>query len=155
MVKKSKRYSAKNVKKEVKEPFRAYQAPLLSALISMSYNDISEAHLSGQSLVDIQNQTSLSVQNLASIIGVSKSKYYDLIGSDDLGVKNIDALVDFATLWQTGLNAFDGDAALLKEWLDSRNTNLGEIRPIELLSTRVGRRTLEKALLRIEYSTYG
>ncbi len=154
-MKKKKKYSSKSKKKEVREPLKGYQASLLSVLIGMSYMDISEAHLSGESLVAIQNQTSLSAQNLASIIGVSKSKYYCLIGSDDLGAKNIDALVDFATLWQTGLNAFDGDGALLTEWLDTRNTNLGEIKPIELISTRIGRRTLEKALLRIEYSIYG
>jgi len=64
-------------------------------------------------------------------------------------------LVDFATLWKKGLVAFDNDDTMLSEWITSRNSNLGNIKPVELLSTRVGRRELEKAFNRIEYSTYG
>ena len=140
---------------EAKEPMIAYQAPLMNALTYMSYRDIHEMRLSGQSLVDIQNQTSLSAQDLAGILGVSKSKYYELIQLDDLGSKDIDALADFATLWQKGLEAFDDEESLLNEWLGMRNENLGNIKPVDLLSSRVGRRALEKAFYRIEFSTYG
>ena len=97
----------------------------------------------------------MSAQAIAGVVGVSKSKYYELAQLKDLGFKNIDALADFATLWQKGIEAFDGDKDLLNEWLEMRNENLGNIKPIELLSSRIGRRDLEKAFLRIEYSTYG
>lgn len=152
---KKKTYSTPQKATKAKEPMVAYRAPLLSVLNGLSYNDLDTMHLPGSSLVEIQQQTALSAQTIASIVGVSKSKFYDLVRLDDLGAKNIDALADFAALWQKGLDAFDDDIELLNEWLETRNLNLGSIRPIELLSTRMGRRELEKAFLRIEYSTYG
>ncbi len=155
-MKKEKLYNQKNSNNtEARDPMVAYQAPLMNALTCMSHRDIYEMRLSGQSLVDIQNQTSLSAQDLAGIVGVSKSKYYELIQMDDLGSKHIDALADFATLWQKGLEAFDDEESLLYEWLETRNENLGNIKPVDLLSSRVGRRALEKAFYRIEFSTYG
>ena len=154
-MKKVKRYTRLgSVKNKTKEPMVAYQVPL-STLTSMSYRDIHATRLSGQTLIDIKNQTLLSAQNIAGIIGVSKSKFYELVQMKDLSSKNIDALADFATLWQKGIDAFDGDNSLLSEWMESRNENLGDIKPVELLSSRVGRRELEKAFNRIEYSTYG
>jgi len=158
-MKKSKPYNFDKEKPTiVAEPMAAYQvSPTLplAVLTSMSMQDVEQAKFSGKTLVDIQKQTSLSPNAIAGVVGVSKSKYYDLIKLANLGSKNIDALADFATLWQKGIDAFDGDKDLLNEWLEIRNENLGNIKPIELLSSRTGRRDLEKAFLRIEYSTYG
>ncbi len=155
-MKKSKSYTIQSTESsKVSEPMMSYKASLLSVLIGMSYHDISDKYLPGQSLIDIQDQTCLSAQDIAGIVGVSKSKYYELVQLDRLGSKHLDALADFAMLWQKGLDAFDEDTALLNEWLTLRNTNLGNIKPLELLTTRTGRRTLEGAFQRIEYSTYG
>lgn len=128
---------------------------ILSALHNMSVNEISDTHFSGENLLELQKQTSLAAQDIAAIVGVSKSKYYELLQMENIGPKNVDALADFAALWQKGIDAFDDDSALLNEWLETRNVNLGNIKPVALLSSRVGRRVLEKAFLRIEYSTYG
>lgn len=154
MVKKAK-FSIKSTKSVVEEPMLAYGVSLLGLLYGLNFNQIDETHLSGKSLVEIQHQTSLSSQDIAGVMGVSKSKYYELLQVGDLGSKNIDALVDFAMLWKKGLNAFDDNQDLLNEWLVARNANLGNIKPISLLSSRLGRRELEKAFSRIEYSTYG
>ena len=154
MVKKTK-YSSKVGKNKVEEPMLAYGISILSMLYGLNFNQITETHLPGHSLLELQKQTALSAQDIAGVVGVSKSKYYELLQLDDLGSKNIDALVDFATLWHKGLSAFDEDSILLNEWLISRNSNLGNIKPISLLVSRVGRRELEKAFNRIEYSTYG
>jgi len=154
-MKKTKTYSVKVKPSKVNEPSISYNPLLLTSLNGMSFMDIDRLQVSGKSLVDIQEQTSLSAENIAGIVGVSKSKYYELLQLDDIGGKNIDALADFATLWDKGIKAFDDDLGLLKEWLESRNENLGNVRPIELLSSRLGRRELEKAFLRIEHSVYG
>ena len=154
-MKRPKKYSAKKVVPKVKEPLLTAGLPLLSILYNMSFNEINEAHFPGEKLLEVQEQTSLSAQDLAGIVGVSKSKYYELLQLSDIGTKNIDALADFAALWQKGVDAFDDDTSLLNEWLLARNINLGNIKPVELLSSRLGRRELEKAFLRIEYSTYG
>ena len=149
-------YSSKDTKpSQTNEPAVAYNNHVLQVLNGLSYADINNIHLSGEALTDIQEQTLLNAQALASVVGVGKSKFYDLVKTDDLGAKNIDALADFAALWQKGLDAFDGNTELLNEWLETRNLNLGGTKPIELLSSRMGRRELEKAFLRIEYSTYG
>jgi len=150
-----KKYSLKKKALKVKEPMVISRVPLLSVLYNMSFIDIRDAHFPGEKLLEVQEQTSLNANDLAGIIGISKSKYYELLQMDDIGSKNIDALADFATLWQKAVDAFDDDTVLLREWLETRNINLGNIKPIELLSSRVGRRALEKAFLRIEYSTYG
>jgi len=150
----------KHTKKEenppalLNEPMVAFGVST-TVFASMSMQDIAHSQLSGEALLDMQKQTSLSPQALAGVVGVSKSKYYDLIKLDRLGSKHIDALADFATLWRKGLEAFDGSKEMLNEWLEIRNENLGQIKPIEYLSSRIGRRELEKAFLRIEHSTYG
>ncbi|MCP4459265.1 MAG: DUF2384 domain-containing protein [Cytophagales bacterium] len=155
-MKKSKPKFIKKKNSHVKEPLVAYETELpLTIFARMSMQDIAGSELSGMALQDMQKQTSLSPQALASVVGVSKSKYYDLIKLDKLGSKNIDALADFAMLWRKGIEAFDGDKDSLNEWLEIRNENLGQIKPIDLISSRMGRRELEKAFLRIEYSTYG
>lgn len=154
-MKKRKKYSTKKESSKVKEPMVLGSVSLLSALYNMSFHEVSDTHLSGEKLLEVQEQTSLRAQDLAGIVGVSKSKYYELLQMDDIGPKNIDALADFAALWQKGVDAFDDETGLLNEWLETRNINLGNIKPVELLSSRVGRRELEKAFLRIEYSTYG
>jgi uncharacterized protein (DUF2384 family) len=140
---------------KVEEPMVAYGVSLLGLLYGLNFSSLEEMHLPGSSIVELQKQTKLSPQDMAGVVGVSKSKYYELVQLKDIGTKNLDALVDFATLWKKGLTAFDNDDEMLSEWMTSRNSNLGNIKPVELLSTRVGRRELEKAFNRIEYSTYG
>ncbi len=140
---------------KVEEPMVAYGVSLLGLLCGLNFSSLEETHLPGSSIVELQKQTKLSPQDMAGVVGVSKSKYYELVQLNDIGTKNLDALVDFATLWKKGLIAFDDDDEMLSEWMTSRNSNLGNIKPVELLSTRVGRRELEKAFNRIEYSTYG
>ncbi|MFY0601329.1 MAG: DUF2384 domain-containing protein [Cyclobacteriaceae bacterium] len=152
------KYGAANPKlKEVQEPMAAYLAPStqINILSGMSAADLGDTHLTGQALTKIQKETALSPKALADVVGVSKSKYYDLLKVEELSLKNVDALADFATIWQKGLEAFDGNQSHLNEWLETRNENLGGIPPIDLLSTRIGRRELEKAFYRIEHSTYG
>lgn len=154
---KKKGYRPKNTPSKVEEPMVAYSSQVmpLAFLSVISSRNLPSTKLPGKALTALQNETSLTPQEIADILGVSKSKYYDLIKMTDLGQKNIDALADFATLWNKGIEAFDGDKQLLREWLLSRNENLGGIQPIKLLSSRIGRRELENAFLRIEHSLYG
>ncbi len=149
------RYKNKSEQTKVNEPMIGYGVSLLGMLYGLNVNSIPQTKIAGQSLVELQAQTSLTAQEMSLIVGVSKSKYYELLQKPDIGAKHVDALVDFAVLWNKGLAAFDNDQALLHEWLHTRNTNLGGLKPIALLGTRVGRRELEKAFNRITYSTYG
>jgi len=152
-----KQKSGKKATSKAEEPVTYYATSSadLNVLAEMNSIELDNIKLPGSALLDIQEETALSAMDLAGIVGVSKSKYYDLIKLDNLDAKNIDALADFAVLWQKGMEAFDSDQAMLNEWLETKNTNLGGVKPIDLLSTRVGRRELEKAFQRIEYSVYG
>jgi hypothetical protein len=154
-MKNPKKYKSSKKISKVEEPMIAGCIPFLTTLNRMSFDELEKARFSGDKLIEVQEETSLEAQDVAGILGVSMSKYYKLLRLDDIGYKSIDALADFATLWQKGIDAFDDNSALLNEWLETRNVNLGHFKPIELLSSRVGRRALEKAFLRIEYSTYG
>lgn len=142
---------------QVEEPMVVYggHTEPMSFLATLHPEQVKERPLPGGALADIQRQTSLSAQVMADVIGVGKSKYYDLLKLADLGAKNIDALADFANLWEAGLQAFDDKREHLLEWLHTYNENLGGIRPVELLGSRMGRRALEKSFLRIEHSVYG
>jgi len=141
-----------------KEPTDApvqYTQSYIDSLANMSPFDISNSAISGFALEDIQEELHLSASIVGDILGISKSKYYELLKSDDIGTRNIDALADFANIWKKGLEAFDGNQKLLNEWMELKNRNLGMVKPIDLLSSRIGRRELEKAFQRIEYSLYG
>ena len=99
-MKKSKKYSTKNKSSKVKEPMVLSGVALLSALHNMSVNEISDTQFSGENLLELQKQTSLTAQDVAGIVGVSKSKYYELLQMENIGSKIVDALADFAALWQ-------------------------------------------------------
>ncbi|MBV6645328.1 MAG: DUF2384 domain-containing protein [Cyclobacteriaceae bacterium] len=155
---KNKEYKTLDKSTAAEEPFVPYSVPIsmpLAALATMKPQEISKTHLEGEALQQIQKETSLSAQILSEVLGVGKSKYYDLLKAKDLDSKSVDALADLAALWQKGVEAFDEKPHLLQEWLNTRNKNLGGIYPLELFSTRIGRRELEKAFMRVEYSLYG
>lgn len=139
------------------EPEATYLSPMnsVSFFSSLSAYDMADIEMPGNALSVIQEQTDLPAQLIAEVVGISKSKYYDLLQQDHLDIKIIDALADFSVLWQQGLEAFDNERSFLLEWLHTRNENLGGILPISLMGSRTGRRALEKAFLRIEYSVYG
>lgn len=137
------------------DPSVHYTNSYIQSIADLSPFDLSNYILSGDSLEELQEELNLSAANIGDILGISKSKYYDLLKSDDIGAKNVDALADFANVWKKGLEAFDGDQKSLNEWMETKNRSLGMCKPIELLSSRVGRRELEKAFQRIEYSLYG
>jgi len=141
----------------IEEPMVAYSsnATLTTTFSRYSPEEILRVAMSGSNITQIQKTTNLSAQTLGDALGVSKTKYYDLLQSGDLDFKTKDALVDLAYLWEKGIEAFDDNQDHLLEWLNATNENLGDIKPVSLFGSRIGRRELEKAFLRIEHSTYG
>ncbi|MEQ8238547.1 MAG: hypothetical protein RIA69_05000 [Cyclobacteriaceae bacterium] len=142
---------------KVEEPFATYgmSSSITAIYANFSVEEISKAPMTGATLSKIQENTSLSAQTLTAALEISKSKYYDMLQSDKLDFKTKDALVDLAYLWEKGMEAFDDNQDNLIEWLNAKNDNLGGIKPVVLFGSRTGRRELEKAFLRIEYSIYG
>ncbi|MEM6642038.1 MAG: antitoxin Xre/MbcA/ParS toxin-binding domain-containing protein [Bacteroidota bacterium] len=138
------------------EPIVPYLART-STMIDLSMvaaKDLESKKYNGKLLNRVQEETGLSLQDLASILGASKSKFYEMLKNQRLDVKSVDALADLASLWNHGLKALN-DKSTLINWLQTPNPNLGGIKPHELLFTRVGRRELTDAFNRIEFSIYG
>jgi|GEM_PF-1777308 len=127
----------------------------LHILSGLTFEQINDSRATGSLVSDIAKETGLSSQDLANVLEIGKSKYYDLVKVSQLDQKYLDALADFSTLWVKGLEAFDNDQQSLLDFLKTKNENLGGIKPIYLLSSRMGRRELELAFQRIEYSLYG
>lgn len=141
---------------KAEEPAIAYHDfPTIERLSELSAIDASAYSYSGEIIEHLSQETGISLLVLANIIGISKSKIYDLAKLKQLDEKTIDALADFACLWKVGLEAFDGNLERYKIWLDTLNPNLGQHKPIVFFQSRLGRRSLEKAFQRIEYGLYG
>lgn len=134
------------------EPGAAYGT---ATFANYSLQEIDQVPMSGKTLTAIQEKTTLTPQTITQALGISKSKYYDLLQTEDLDFKTKDALVDLAFLWEKGMEAFDQNQSNLIDWLNTTNENLGNIKPVNLFASRTGRRTLEQAFARIEYSLYG
>ncbi len=123
---------------------------------NVSSIEVSKLDFSAKNINSFITETGLTKDALASVLGISRSKLYNLLkDGESLEPKYKPTFVMTVKLWEKGLTAFDGDKQSFEMWLKLPNTNLGNIAPFELLSNEPGRRELEKALDRIEFSVYG
>jgi len=145
-------------KLSVAEPEAIYHTPVLNyanQLVSASALDLEHLEIPGKFIRQLESATALDAIQLASILGMSKSKYYRIIKEKVLELNEVDILSNFLKVWKKGINAFDGIFEDFEEFLKTTNTNLGAVKPITLLKTESGRREVEKAIDRIEYGLYG
>ena len=124
-------------------------------LVKSTAMELRDLSVVGSFLELLQKATEIRGEVMADIIGVSKSTYYRLLKDDTLDSHAVDAVASFSKLWHYGLLVFDKDVVSFKAWLHTQNENLGSIKPLQLLQSENGRREVEKALDRIEYSVYG
>jgi uncharacterized protein (DUF2384 family) len=103
----------------------------------------------------MQEAVGLESEDMAKILRIGRSTYFNIIKKERLDPEYIDVLSSVAKLWQKGLGAFDNDLDDLQEFFHSRNINLGNIKPFQLLFTESGRQELSNAFDRIEYGLYG
>jgi putative toxin-antitoxin system antitoxin component (TIGR02293 family) len=144
-------------KSQISEPAVSYNISVINfanQLISASASDLENLQIPGYFVKQLESATDLDAIQLASILGMSKSKYYRVLKEEVLELNEVDVLASLLKLWKMGINAFDQIAEDFDEFLNTTNTNLGR-KPIDLLKTENGRREVEKALGRIEYGLYG
>jgi putative toxin-antitoxin system antitoxin component (TIGR02293 family) len=129
-----------------------------------SLKDISEAsgmklyqlNVSTSIVRDVEAYTHINPIRAARILGISKSKYYQMHSEQKpLDLRLLDILSSFLKVWQKGLRTFDNNEEDLITFLNTPNTNLGGSKPIDLLEMETGRNEVSKALDRIEYGIYG
>ena len=152
-------YSSQEYKEQVvMEPSCGYPSAFAGSyrsLILSSARDLFSLRIKGAFLDTLQEVLRINTEDLADIFGISRSKYYRLLKEHKLDPSSVDVLSAFLKLWNKGLIAFDGDDDAFRSWLKTSNYNLGDIQPLELMKTETGRREVEAAILRIEYSIYG
>jgi len=123
---------------------------------NISSVDVLKLEFSAENINYFIHETGLSKDSLAAVLGISRSKLYNILkDGESLEPKYKPTFVMTIKLWEKGITAFDGDKHAFETWMKVQNTNLGGICPFELLSNEPGRRELEKALDRIEFSVYG
>ena len=91
---------------------------------------------------------------LERVLPVSKAGLYRQFKKGDIDLPLKDNLVGVTQILNKGIEAFE-DRQDFQEWLVSRIENMGNRRPLDLLSLQTGRREVERALERIEYGVYG
>ena len=126
-------------------------AALLLDLPSYALN---ETVIPGSTLKWIGETLSQWGIHLGSVLPVSTASLYRQYKKDDIDTVLKDHLVSLLRIVAQGLRTWE-DEQQLREWLYSRIENLGNQRPIDLLSLETGRREVEQALDRIEYGLYG
>ena len=88
------------------------------------------------------------------VLPVSKAGLYRQFKKENIDLSLKDTLVGIIQMLNKGIEAF-GNQQDFQEWLLSRIENLGNRRPLDLISLQTGRREVEQALERIEYGVYG
>lgn len=91
---------------------------------------------------------------LDEVLSTSQASLYRQFKKEDIDLPLKDHLVSLLRIMQKGITAFE-DEEDFKQWLGSTIENLGNRRPLDLLSLETGRREVEQALDRIEYGVYG
>jgi putative toxin-antitoxin system antitoxin component (TIGR02293 family) len=141
---------------EKKSIFMDMEEQFYQDLVKSGSQDLPRLELHGHQLKYIQEKTGLKVQDFSKIIGMGKSRFYNLVKeSSNLTLEEKDALSVFIKLWEKGISVFDDSEEHFNEFLHTRNPSLGNVYPIELLSSQTGRIELDKVLNRIEYGVFG
>jgi len=146
----------KKSSKSVEEPVVSYDySKELIPFVVINPSDIPSKHIPGSKVRLMQDAVGLESDDMAKILRIGRSTYFNVLKKKRLDPEYIDVLSSVAKLWQKGLGAFDNDLDDLQEFFRSKNINLGNIKPIQLLFTESGRRELSNAFDRIEYGLYG
>ena len=91
---------------------------------------------------------------LEEVLGTSQASLYREYKKENIGIHFKDNLINLLRIFEKGVQAFEMEDDF-RHWLTSRVENLGNHRPMDLLSLESGRREVEQAIGRIEYGVYG
>lgn len=126
-------------------------ASKISSVPSYQLNDMV---IAGASLKWIHDTLKSFDVGLAEVLNTSQASLYRQFKKEDIDIQFKDHLVSLMRIIQKGVYAFE-DEEDFKQWLVSKIENLGNRRPVDLLTLETGRREVEQALNRIEYGVYG
>lgn len=120
----------------------------------LGYAGIGEVEIPGSFLAEASSITNLPALHLAEVLDMSKTSYYRALKEDGLEMETIDKLSSLFKIYEKGTEAFENQEAF-EEWLNSKVTNLGDQKPVDLIKTESGRATVLDAIYRVEFGIYG
>lgn len=103
-----------------------------------------------KALERLQSTFALSTDEVILLVQIPQRTLTRRREAGRLRADESDRLLRGARLMHRATTLFNGDRALAKEWMTSRQPTLGEAVPLELASTELGAREVEDALGRIE-----
>jgi len=114
---------------------------------------ISRMGLPSLALNKVMEFLELSKQELIKLLNMSESTFRRRRKSKYLTSEESERLIELYGLINKGLEIFEEREDFL-EWLKTRNRALGDVKPIDLLQSRIGINEVSDLLGRIEYGIY-
>jgi putative toxin-antitoxin system antitoxin component (TIGR02293 family) len=111
------------------------------------------AGLSFRSVENLQRALALPMDQLATVLGVSRATLHRRKLQGRLDKSESERLVRYQRLLKTATDVF-GNKEDARGWLTHPQPGLGNAVPIEFAKTELGAREVENLLGRIEYSVY-
>lgn len=101
-------------------------------------------------LVELQKATELSWEALAGFVGIAPRTLVRRQSDRRLRPDESDRVLRAATIFDLATELFEGDAGAARQWLQTPQPGLGGGVPLEIASTEVGAREVEKLMGRLE-----
>ena len=102
-------------------------------------------------LREFQEASGLSLEQIARVASISPRTLTRRQGEGRLKPDESDRLLRVSRVFDLAVELFEGDRAAAREWLQRPQPGLGGEVPLELASTDVGAREVEKLIARLEH----
>ncbi len=104
----------------------------------------------------IQQRMAFTNREMSQMLDISEStlqRLFRTVGKETLKKDEAEKAYHIARVIAKGIEVFE-DEGDFTEWLHTRNTALGAVKPISLMNSAIGREQLEDLLVGIQYGMY-
>ncbi|MBN1311069.1 MAG: DUF2384 domain-containing protein [Anaerolineae bacterium] len=119
----------------------------------MDLYELGKGGIPKKALLDLADQTKMSLRTLSSILQISERTLQRKKDSDLLNESVSEHVIQIAQIFSRGNEVFDS-VEDFQTWIDTANKALGNRKPMELLSSRYGAQMILDELGRIEYGVF-
>lgn len=120
----------------------------------LEFLSLTESGLPISVLKNLQGRMKFTNKDMGRALEISESTLQRrLRDGKKLDKRESENTIQLASLWARGLEVFE-DENDFRTWLELKNTALGNLKPIELLHSAIGREEIKEVLNRIEWGIY-
>lgn len=125
----------------------------------LDFMTLSREGMSVEVVRAIQQRMDFTNREMSQMLDISESTLQRLFrpvgnaGKETLKKDEAEKAYHIARVIAKGIEVFENEADFT-EWLHTRNTALGEVKPISLMNSSIGREQLEDLLVSIQYGMY-